>query len=216
MEDQREQPLAGRRVVIVGGTSGMGLATAKAALRAGAHVIAAGRRPASARTLDASAAAVVQETVDITDENSVRALFDRVGTLDHLLVTSTPPTRAPGKFLEQDVEAAQQFMRGKFFGSWACARWAAPRMPHGGSITFVSGGAGLSRSFATSTTSQTSARSSMTSGATRRLRRASRRRATSNRRRSLNNCWPKVRSASSTRACALPAAPAWPVFALRW
>jgi NAD(P)-dependent dehydrogenase (short-subunit alcohol dehydrogenase family) len=116
----------------------MGLAAALAAAKAGAHVIAAGRRPASAR---APADAIFQETVDITDEASVRGLFDRVGTLDHLLITSTPPSRAPGKFLEQDVESAQQFLRGKFFGSWACARWAAPKMPAGGSITFITGGA---------------------------------------------------------------------------
>jgi NAD(P)-dependent dehydrogenase (short-subunit alcohol dehydrogenase family) len=119
----------------------MGLAAAKAAARAGAHVIAAGRRAASARNLVPADGAIEQETVDITDESSVKALFERVGTLDHLLITSTPPSKAPGKFLEQDVAAAQQFLNGKLFGNWACARWAAPRMPPGGSITFVTGGA---------------------------------------------------------------------------
>jgi NAD(P)-dependent dehydrogenase (short-subunit alcohol dehydrogenase family) len=131
--------LEGRRVVIVGGTSGMGLATAHAAHSSGAHVIAAGRRPPDQR--NARTDGIVQETVDITDESSIKALFERVGTLDHLLVSSTPPTRAPGKFLEQDVASAREFMHGKFFGSWACARWAAPRMAAGGSITFITGGA---------------------------------------------------------------------------
>ena len=41
--------LAGQRVVVVGGTSGMGAATARAAARQGAHVLAAGRRPVSER-----------------------------------------------------------------------------------------------------------------------------------------------------------------------
>jgi NAD(P)-dependent dehydrogenase (short-subunit alcohol dehydrogenase family) len=127
---------------VVGGTSGMGLAAAKAAHAAGADVIAAGRRPVTERpNHDANDPTFIDETVDITDEASVKALFERVGKLDHLLITSTPPSKAPGKFLEQDVHSAQQFMLGKFFGNWAAARWAAPRIFAGGSITFVTGGA---------------------------------------------------------------------------
>jgi NAD(P)-dependent dehydrogenase (short-subunit alcohol dehydrogenase family) len=144
LDQDPSKPLHDRRVVVVGGTSGMGLAAANAAHRAGAHVIAAGRRPVNQRASQtASAPRFVQETVDVTDEASVKALFERVGTLDHLLITSSPPSKAPGAFLEQDVASAQQFLLGKFFGSWAAARWAAPRMSAGGSITFVTGGAAV-------------------------------------------------------------------------
>jgi NAD(P)-dependent dehydrogenase (short-subunit alcohol dehydrogenase family) len=69
----------------------------------------------------------------------VRHLFEDVGELDHLVVTASAGT--PGAFLEQDLEAARSFMDGKFFGSWTCARYAAPRLRAGGSITFVTGGA---------------------------------------------------------------------------
>jgi NAD(P)-dependent dehydrogenase (short-subunit alcohol dehydrogenase family) len=126
--------LSGQTVVVVGGTSGMGLATARAAAAQGAAVIAAGRRPVAERE---PVDGVRQAQVDVTDEASVRALFDAVGELDHLFVSASPGS--PGSFLEQDLAAARTFLDGKFLGSWTCARYAAPRMPTGGSITFVTG-----------------------------------------------------------------------------
>ena len=128
--------LAGQRVVVVGGTSGMALATVRAALARGADVVAAGRRPIERRE---PAAGARQEVVDVTDEESVRALFQNVGELDHLLVTASPGS--PGAFLEQDLASALTYMDGKFFGSWTCARFAAPRTRARGSITFVTGAA---------------------------------------------------------------------------
>jgi NAD(P)-dependent dehydrogenase (short-subunit alcohol dehydrogenase family) len=140
-ENNVQKPLQDRRAVIVGGTSGMGFAAAKAAARAGAEVIVAGRRRVSERTAAGFEARIAHETVDVTDEASVKAMFARIGTLDHLLITAAPKPGTWGAFLEQDVAGAQQFMNAKFFGSWACARWAAPRMSTGGSITFLTGGA---------------------------------------------------------------------------
>ena len=127
--------LAGERVVVVGGTSGMGAATVRAARRLGAEVVSAGRRPVAGREgLDG----VHEVVVDCTDESSVRALFESVGELDHLLVTASPGQS--GVFLEQDLAHARTFRAGKFFGSWTCARYAAPLLRSRGSITFVTGG----------------------------------------------------------------------------
>jgi NAD(P)-dependent dehydrogenase (short-subunit alcohol dehydrogenase family) len=103
--------LAGERVVVVGGTSGMGAATVRVARRLGAEVVSAGRRRVA--------------ELDSTDEASVRALFESVGELDHLLVTASPGQS--GVFLEHDLAHARTLMDGKFFGSWTCARYAAPR-----------------------------------------------------------------------------------------
>jgi NAD(P)-dependent dehydrogenase (short-subunit alcohol dehydrogenase family) len=126
--------LSGQRVVIVGGTSGMGLATVRAAAGQGAEVIAAGRRALAGRE---AIEGVRQAEVDVIDEASVRALFDGVGTLDHVFVSASPGS--PGPFLEQDLAEARTFIDGKLLGSWACARYAAPRISGGGSITFVTG-----------------------------------------------------------------------------
>jgi len=138
-QDRASYSLKGQKVVIVGGTSGMGLGAARAALDAGAEVVVAGRRSGLPT---GEADGFEHAVVDITDEASIVRLFERVGNLDHLLVTATPPARDV-PFLQQNLEAAQAIMNGKFFGSWACARHAAPRMRAGGSITFVTGGAAI-------------------------------------------------------------------------
>lgn len=133
------EPLRDQRVVVVGGTSGMGLGAAHAAVGAGAAVTVAGRRPIDRRErthiLDAQ---LEHHVADITDEASVRELFEKIHALDHLFVTAAPAT-APSAFLEQDIVGAQQYMNAKFFGAWLCARYAAPRMRDGGSITFLTG-----------------------------------------------------------------------------
>ncbi len=131
-----DQQLSGQRVVVAGGTSGMGLATVRAAAAMGAEVVAAGRRPVAERE---PVAGVRQVAADVTDEESVRRLFGEVGELDHLLVTASPGR--PGAFGGQDLAAARSFMDGKFFGSWMCARYAAPHLRARGSVTFVTGGA---------------------------------------------------------------------------
>lgn len=81
--------------------------------------------------------------VDAADEASVRGLFDGLGELDHLLVTAAPSPGSWGALLDQDVAAARAYMDGKFFTSWACARYAAPRLRDGGSITLLTGAAAV-------------------------------------------------------------------------
>ena len=112
----------------------MGLATVRAAAAQGADVVSAGRRAAGDRD---PIAGVRDVEVDVTDEGSVRSLFEDIGSLDHLLVSASPGS--PGRFLEQDLAAARTFIDGKVLGSWLCARYAAPRMSPGGSITFITG-----------------------------------------------------------------------------
>jgi NAD(P)-dependent dehydrogenase (short-subunit alcohol dehydrogenase family) len=126
--------LVGQRVVVVGGTSGMGRATASAAAAAGAEVISAGRRAVAERV---SGPSVSQAIVDVTEESSVRALFAGLDRIDHLFVSAAPGR--PGPMLDQDLVAARSFIDGKLFGTWMCARHAAPLMTAGGSMTFITG-----------------------------------------------------------------------------
>lgn len=141
MTDSTQTPgLQGKRVVVVGGTSGMGLGAVQAAAAQGAHVVVAGRRAVADRpAIDAGAGSIEHKVADVTDEASVKALYDEVGALDHLFVTAAPAPGSWGALLDQDLAAAKTYLDGKFWGSWLNARYAAPKMPAGGSITFLTG-----------------------------------------------------------------------------
>jgi NAD(P)-dependent dehydrogenase (short-subunit alcohol dehydrogenase family) len=132
--------LSGQKVVVVGGTSGMGLGAVRVARSAGAEVVVAGRRPAAERTTtDANDGRLTQLVVDVDSESSVAALFDEVGSFDHLLVTAAPAPGSWGAMLEEDLATAQRYLNTKFWGSWLCARYATPNLSPGGSITFLTG-----------------------------------------------------------------------------
>jgi NAD(P)-dependent dehydrogenase (short-subunit alcohol dehydrogenase family) len=119
----------------------MGLGAARAAAAAGADVVVGGRRPLATR--EPGDERFEHVVIDATDEASVKAAFDAIGALDHLLVTAAPAAGGPGAFLAQDVAAARRYLDAKLFGSWACARYAAPQLPPGGSITFLTGCAAI-------------------------------------------------------------------------
>ena len=133
--------LAGKKVVIIGGSSGMGLASAKAVAREGAEVVIASR---SREKLEAARAQVGGKVevrpLDITDEQQVRRFFEEVGAIDHLVLPGSGEA-VLGRFAEVDAAAAQRFMESKFWGPARCARLGAPHIRPGGSITFFSGAA---------------------------------------------------------------------------
>lgn len=131
--------LLGKKVVVVGGKTGIGLGVALAARAAGASVVVASRRIASVEDrpdLDG----VEQVSLDMRDEASVRAAFDAIGAFDHLVVTAAPDLGTWGKFMDEDMRGVRSYMEGKYLGSWACARHGAPKLKANGSITFLTGG----------------------------------------------------------------------------
>lgn len=141
-----DRPLADQRVVVVGGTSGMGRGAVALALEAGASVVSVGRRPLVERPETAAPPPRLSHDVaDVADEASITALFQRLGQFDHLLITAAPPPGSWGPFLQSDLKSAQSYLQQKFFGSWACARHAVPHLRAGGSITFLTGGLAVER-----------------------------------------------------------------------
>jgi NAD(P)-dependent dehydrogenase (short-subunit alcohol dehydrogenase family) len=131
--------LSGKRVVVVGGKTGMGLGVAQAARQMGATVVVASRRTASAEERP-DLAGFEQVGLDMRDEAAVRAAFATIGAFDHLVVTAAPDLGTWGGFMDEDMQGVRNYLEGKFLGSWASARYGAPQLRPGGSITFLTGG----------------------------------------------------------------------------
>ena len=134
--------LRGQRVVILGGTSGIGLATAKAAARHGAEVIVVSRQPASIdRALTELPPGARGQTADLTDPALVGRLFGDLGDIDHLVFTAGEPL-ALMDITALDLDRAREFFALRFFGALGAVHAAAPHLQPGGSITLTTGTAG--------------------------------------------------------------------------
>jgi NAD(P)-dependent dehydrogenase (short-subunit alcohol dehydrogenase family) len=127
--------LQGQQVVVLGGTSGIGLATAAAAARQGAAVTVASSRSASVdKALAALPAGAVGRVVDLGRPDAVRALFDDLGEIDHLVYTAGEPLNLmPVATL--DLDAARDFFTLRYFGALSAVQAAHVR----GSITLTTG-----------------------------------------------------------------------------
>ncbi|WP_055047959.1 SDR family oxidoreductase [Devosia sp. A16] len=133
--------LMGSKIVVVGGSSGIGLGVAAAALQRGAELVLVGR--SQEKLLKAQRALggngrVKTVTADMTREAEIAAAFAGIGAFDHLVSTAgTPPPGDP--IGETNAEAVRRFVDDKLIGAVLVAKHAAHRLKHGGSMTFTSG-----------------------------------------------------------------------------
>jgi NAD(P)-dependent dehydrogenase (short-subunit alcohol dehydrogenase family) len=131
-----------QRVVVMGGTSGIGFATAKAAAGRGAEVTVVSRRPASVdRALADLPPGTRGRAADLTDPGQVRRLFEDLGGIDHLVFTAGEPL-ALMSLDTLDLEKARDFFALRYFGALWAVHVAIPRLRPGGSITLTTGIAG--------------------------------------------------------------------------
>ena len=132
--------IAGKTIVCIGGTRGLGLATAARAAAVGANVVVASRNAerveAAQATLGQAARAAV---VDVTDEASVARLFEETGHVDHVVFTAGVHPRA--RIDAVDTAEMRPAVDTRIWGAYHTCKHAAARMPADGSITFITGAA---------------------------------------------------------------------------
>ena len=135
--------LANQRIVIIGGSSGTGLATARAAAAAGAAVTIAssdqGRLSTALAGLPGNCDGAL---VDTRSESEVAALFASIGELDHLIYTAGDAV-TPRALQDLSLDEARQQFEVRFWGAIATVKHAAPRIKPGGSIVLTSGTVGV-------------------------------------------------------------------------
>lgn len=134
--------LNGSRVVVLGGTAGIGLATARAAAAAGAYVVvASSRKTRVERALAEMPAGTEGHAVDLTDETAVASLFTQIGPFDHLVFTAGDPLTL-GELSTLDIGAVRAALDVRVWGALTAAKHAQPHLRRGGSITLTTGAAG--------------------------------------------------------------------------
>ena len=124
----------GKKVVVVGGSSGIGFATAAMAKAAGADVTIASR-PGERLEGAAKQLGVTAVAADVTSDEAVEALFRTTGTVDHVVVTAA--VLKSGHIKQLSMADARATMESKFWGAWRVARSAD--IVEGGSLTIVTG-----------------------------------------------------------------------------
>jgi NAD(P)-dependent dehydrogenase (short-subunit alcohol dehydrogenase family) len=143
VEGELDMTLDGKRIVVLGGSSGIGLATAQAAAGEGAAVVIASSRKARVdEALATLPAGAEGHALDLADEAAVRALFAGLGPFDHLAFTAGE-TLQLGPLASTDVEAARRFFNLRYWGAYLAAKYGSGSIRPGGSIVFTSGVAGL-------------------------------------------------------------------------
>ncbi len=128
--------LHNKRVVVVGGSAGMGLSIARMAAGEGAAVTLTSRSEETAQRVASEIGEnVVARALDSSDEQAVAAFFEFVGSVDHVAIPGSSVKTGPVKTTtEEDLLYS---IRSKFLGPVACAKYA--RIAAGGSLTLFSG-----------------------------------------------------------------------------
>src|SRR6202045_4810514 len=134
--------LKDKRIIVLGGTSGIGLAVAQAAATDGARVLVASSDDARVkRALTMLPAGAEGRVLDLSNATAIEAFFDAVGPLDHLVYTAGESLKL-SPLADGDIASARRFFELRYWGAFMAARWGHRRIRTGGSIVFTSGVAG--------------------------------------------------------------------------
>jgi NAD(P)-dependent dehydrogenase (short-subunit alcohol dehydrogenase family) len=136
------EPLSGQTVVLLGGSAGMGLETARLARAEGADVVLAARDPERLRRAADEVGARSSAAFDVTDIPRLEAFLEGLPSIDHVLVTAGGPYYAP--LAEMDFGRAHRSVEEHLWLPLHLARSLLGRLRPGGSLLLV-GGTGARR-----------------------------------------------------------------------
>jgi len=138
---QREPELLGQTVVVIGGSAGIGLETARRARAEGAKLVLTGRNPESLLRAASELDPLRTAAFDATDPALLERFFrDLPATIDHVMVTAGRPHY--GRLLDMDFEQARRALDEHLLLMLQVARNAAHRVRPGGALLFMGGTGG--------------------------------------------------------------------------
>ncbi|WP_165956028.1 SDR family oxidoreductase [Streptomyces hainanensis] len=141
MSSSTSSSLAGARVVVIGGSSGIGKAVAAQAAAAGAQVRIGSRSEEKLAQAAKEIEGVATGVVDVRDEDSLRAFFAEVDGLDHLVVC--PGDMAVGSVYDVSLDHVRAALDTKIVGQLLSVRHAGRKLAPTGSVTLIAGAAGF-------------------------------------------------------------------------
>ncbi|HEY6901166.1 MAG TPA: SDR family oxidoreductase [Puia sp.] len=140
-----------QKVIILGGSAGIGLATAKAAAAEGAHItIVSSNKQRIDQALQQLPAGSKGFAVDLSKEQNIKEFFDQfsssnqaagsdhAGSFDHLLYTAGE-NLSLSPIADTDIDQARSFFTIRYWGAFATVKYAAPHINPGGSIGLIGG-----------------------------------------------------------------------------
>jgi NAD(P)-dependent dehydrogenase (short-subunit alcohol dehydrogenase family) len=137
---QRTPELQGQTVVVIGGSAGIGLETARRASTEGAKVILTGRSPERLRSAASEVDALSTAAFDATDPACLAEFFRHLPPIDHVMVTAGRPYY--GRLLDLDITQPRNALDGQLFFLVQVARYAADKVKPGGTLIFMGGTGG--------------------------------------------------------------------------
>jgi NAD(P)-dependent dehydrogenase (short-subunit alcohol dehydrogenase family) len=138
---QPQAELLGQTVVVIGGSAGIGLETARRARTEGAKLILAARNPERLEQVSRELGALSTAAFDATDFDQLKKFFDALPTpIDHVLVTGPGPYYAP--LAELDIEKVRGDVEAHLLLPLQVARFAAKKVRPGGTLLFMGGTGG--------------------------------------------------------------------------
>jgi NAD(P)-dependent dehydrogenase (short-subunit alcohol dehydrogenase family) len=142
MQYENEATLLNKRIALLGGSSGIGLAVAQQVVEQGAHPIIASSNAERVQKAVATVGGKAEgHTLDLSDEASIERFFRKLGAFDHLVYTAGDTLQLE-ELGAMDLKKAREAFELRFWSALAAVKYATPNINQGGSIILTTGIAG--------------------------------------------------------------------------